>query len=68
MAHWRCGSGTFRMNVALSELPDFNVLPGRSLADHHTSGIIMAPSLAYMDQAYLDAKAGGWSKRPIVRC
>jgi len=66
MQHWRCGSGTFRMNVALSELPDFAVLPGRSLAEHHTSGIIMAPSLAYMDQAYLDAKAGGWSKRPIV--
>ncbi len=66
IGHWRCGSGTFRMNVALSELPDFTVLPGRSLAEHHTSGIIMAPSLAYMDQAYLDAKAGGWSKRPIV--
>ena len=66
IAHWRCGSGTFRMNVALSELPDFTVLPGRSLAEHHTAGIIMAPSLAYMDQAYLDAKAGGWSKRPIV--
>jgi phytoene dehydrogenase-like protein len=66
IAHWRCGSGTFRMNVALSELPDFTVLPGRSLAEHHTAGIIMAPSLAYMDRAYLDAKAGGWSKRPIV--
>jgi phytoene dehydrogenase-like protein len=66
ISHWRCGSGTFRMNVALSELPDFTVLPGRTLAEHHTSGIIMAPSLAYMDQAYLDAKAGGWSKRPIV--
>jgi phytoene dehydrogenase-like protein len=66
ISHWRCGSGTFRMNVALSELPDFTVLPGRALAEHHTSGIIMAPSLAYMDQAYLDAKAGGWSKRPIV--
>ncbi len=26
----------------------------------------MAPSLAYMDQAYLDAKAAGWSKQPIV--
>jgi phytoene dehydrogenase-like protein len=64
--HWRCGSGTFRMNVALSELPDFTVLPGRTLSEHHTSGIIMAPSLAYMDQAYLDAKAGGWSKSPIV--
>jgi phytoene dehydrogenase-like protein len=66
IAHWRCGSGTFRMNVALSELPDFKSLPGRAPADHHTAGIIMAPSLAYMDQAYLDAKAGGWSKRPIV--
>ena len=66
MARWRCGSGTFRMNVALAELPDFTVLPGNTVADHHTSGIIMAPSLSYMDQAYLDAKAGGWSKRPIV--
>jgi phytoene dehydrogenase-like protein len=66
ISHWRCGSGTFRMNVALSELPDFEALPGRTLADHHTAGIIMAPSLAYMDQAYLDAKAQGWSKRPIV--
>jgi phytoene dehydrogenase-like protein len=66
ISHWRCGSGTFRMNVALSELPDFTVLPGKTLAEHHTSGIIMAPSLAYMEQAYLDAKAGGWSKQPIV--
>jgi phytoene dehydrogenase-like protein len=66
MNNWRCGSGTFRMNVALSELPDFKSLPGRALAEHHTSGIIMAPSLAYMEQAYLDAKSGGWSKQPIV--
>src|SRR5579864_6034520 len=28
MNNWRCGSGTFRMNVALSELPDFKALPG----------------------------------------
>ena len=27
--NWRCGSGTFRMNVALSELPDFTCLPGQ---------------------------------------
>ena len=66
MRNWRCGSGTFRMNVALSELPDFTVLPGRAPAAHHTSGIIMAPSLAYMDRAFLDAKAHGWSRRPIV--
>ena len=63
---WRCGSGTFRMNVALSELPDFTCLPGRDLAEHHTAGIILAPSLAYMEQAYFDARTSGWSKRPIV--
>jgi len=66
IAQWRCGSGTFRMNVALAELPNFNSLPGGTLAEHHTAGIIMAPSLAYMEQAYFDAKAGGWSRQPIV--
>jgi len=63
---WRCGSGTFRMNVALSELPDFSALPGRELAEHHTAGIIIAPSLGYMEDAYFDARRSGWSKRPIV--
>ncbi|MGO9135369.1 MAG: phytoene desaturase family protein [Methylovirgula sp.] len=63
---WRCGSGTFRMNVALSELPDFTALPGRTLADHHTAGIVIAPSLAYMEQAYFDARTYGWAKKPIV--
>jgi phytoene dehydrogenase-like protein len=63
---WRCGSGTFRMNVALSELPDFTCLPGRQLAEHHTSGIIMAPSLDYMEKAFFDARQHGWSKKPIV--
>ena len=30
MKRWKCGSGTFRMNVALSELPSFTALPGPS--------------------------------------
>jgi phytoene dehydrogenase-like protein len=63
---WRCGSGTFRMNVALSELPDFTCLPGKAAADHHTAGIIIAPTLSYMEQAYFDARSGGWSRKPIV--
>ena len=66
IAQWRCGSGTFRMNVALSELPDFTCLPGRSAADHHTAGIILAPTLSYMEQAYFDARTHGWSRQPIV--
>jgi phytoene dehydrogenase-like protein len=66
IASWRCGSGTFRMNVALSELPDFTVLPGKQRAEHHTAGIIVAPSLAYMERAFIDARLNGWSTNPIV--
>ena len=60
----RNGSGTFRMNVALSALPSFTCLP--AAGEHMTAGIIMAPSLAYMDRAHADARAGGWSKAPII--
>ncbi len=66
MQAWKCGSATFRMNVALNELPDFNCLPGRDVAQHHQSGIIMAPSLAYMEQAYFDARTYGCSRAPVV--
>ena len=66
MAHWSCGSGTFRMNVALSRLPSFLALPGRAIADHHTAGIVIAPTLNYMDRAFIDAKQQGWSRKPIV--
>ncbi|HSV25573.1 MAG TPA: NAD(P)/FAD-dependent oxidoreductase, partial [Xanthobacteraceae bacterium] len=64
MKAWKAGSGTFRMNVALSKLPEFSALPG--VGDHHTAGIILAPSLAYMDQAYCDCVSSGWSRKPIV--
>ena len=64
--NYKCGSGTFRMNVALSELPDFKCLPGKDISEHHKSGIVIAPSLSYMDQAYTDAKQFGWSRNPIV--
>jgi phytoene dehydrogenase-like protein len=66
MQAWRCGSGTFRMNVALSELPSFSCLPGTAPAEHHGSGIIIAPSLQYMERAYHDARTYGWSREPIV--
>ncbi len=64
ISRWRNGSGTFRMNVALDALPSFTALPGEG--DHLTAGIILAPSLPYMDRAWLDARERGWSRAPIV--
>ena len=66
MGAYRCASGTFRMNVALSELPDFSCAPGITTQVHHQSGIIMAPSLRYMEQAYFDARTLGCSRAPVV--
>ena len=64
MAGWSAGSATFRMNVALSELPRFSSRP--EPGDHLTAGIILAPSLAYMDRAYITARSEGWAREPIV--
>lgn len=66
MRNYRCASATLRMNVALSELPDFTCRPGREASPHHGAGIIIAPSLGYMERAYADARRAGWSREPIV--
>jgi phytoene dehydrogenase-like protein len=62
----KTGSGTFRMNVALTELPDFRCRPGTQQQDHHGSGIVIGATLDYLEQAYLDARQTGWSRAPVV--
>ena len=62
----KSGSGVFRMNVALSELPDFTCRPGKTLQDHHGSGIVIGPTVDYLERAYFDARTHGWSKRPVI--
>lgn len=64
MAGYRGGSGSLRMNVALAALPRFRHAPDGP--DHLKSGIIIAPSLDYMDRAYRDAREHGFSRRPII--
>jgi phytoene dehydrogenase-like protein len=67
---YRCASGTFRINVALAELPDFRAAPGTGLQPHHASGILVGDSLEYFERAYFDAKSKehnpGWAREPVV--
>jgi phytoene dehydrogenase-like protein len=62
--NWRNASGSFRINVALNALPSFTALPGEG--DHLTAGIILGPSLGYMDRAWQDARTHGWSREPVI--
>ena len=66
MENYVCGSGTFRMNVALKELPQFSALPTDGAGEHHRSGIVIGPTVDYLDRAWLDARQFGWSREPIV--
>ena len=63
-------SASFKINVALSELPDFAVGAARGLPPHaHLRGTIhIASSLDYMEQAFDDAKYGRPSANPILEC
>ena len=62
----RTESATLRINVALKELPNFACRPGNEADDHHGAGIVIGPTLGYMEQAYLDARQGAWSDAPVI--
>jgi phytoene dehydrogenase-like protein len=65
MQRYRAGSASFRMNVALSELPCLDA-SGPAGSDIHRSGILIGPTLQYMDRAHLDARATGMSREPVI--
>jgi phytoene dehydrogenase-like protein len=64
--HWRCRSGSFRMNLALSELPRFASLTGGGDEATLTGTVNICPSLGYLDRAYDDARLHGWSREPVI--
>ena len=60
----RAESATLRINVALKELPNFTCRPGKEANDHHAAGIVIGPTLGYMEKAYLDAREGRGPTHP----
>jgi phytoene dehydrogenase-like protein len=53
-----------KVNLALGELPDFTCMPGRG--PHLRGAVSISPSVAYLEQAYDDAKYGEISRRPYM--
>jgi len=53
-----------KVNLALSELPDFTCLPGAG--PHLRGAISISPSIAYLERAYDDAKYGEVSREPYM--
>jgi phytoene dehydrogenase-like protein len=63
--HWKTRSGVVKINLALGELPDFTANPGTRLQDHHTGSVEMAPSVEYIERAFIDAREGRPAARPF---
>jgi phytoene dehydrogenase-like protein len=63
--HWKTRSGVVKINLALGELPDFTANPGTNLQEHHTGSVEMAPSMEYIERAFIDAREGRPAARPF---
>jgi phytoene dehydrogenase-like protein len=64
MRGFRTGSASFRMNLALSGLPRFSALP--EPGPHLAAGILLCPSLAWMNRAFRDSVECGMARAPVV--
>jgi phytoene dehydrogenase-like protein len=65
IARYRTTSASCKVNLALDGLPTFSAMPADKRALLRGS-IEIAPSIDYVEQAYDDAKFGGWSRRPFM--
>jgi len=64
---WKTRSGVVKINVALSELPDFIADPGKEMQDHHTGSVELCFSPRYAEEAFQDAHMGRKAaERPFV--
>jgi phytoene dehydrogenase-like protein len=64
--HIDYASASCKINIALSELPDFTAVPGAAPGPQHRGTIHISPSMEYIERAYDDAKYGRPSQHPII--
>jgi len=61
---FRVRGSSGKVNIALSELPQFTCLPGEGPL--HRGAVSISPSIDYIERAYDEAKYGQFSKQPYI--
>jgi phytoene dehydrogenase-like protein len=64
--HLDYASGSAKINLALSEVPDFTCLPGVTPGPQHRGTIHLCPTREYIERAFDRAKYGYISDNPII--
>jgi phytoene dehydrogenase-like protein len=59
-------SASAKINLALSEPPQFVAAPSNGVAPHHHGTMHVGPTLDYIERAYDDAKYGRPSAEPVL--
>lgn len=62
--NFRVRGSSGKVNIALSELPQFTALPDEPAV--HRGAVSISPSIDYIERAYDDAKYGQISQRPYI--
>jgi phytoene dehydrogenase-like protein len=55
---WRSRSGVVKINLAIDRLPSFTADPTEGQAEHHTGSVEMAPTMEFIERAFIDAREG----------
>jgi phytoene dehydrogenase-like protein len=63
---YRMGTGCFRMNIALSAVPEFAARPAAGIGPHHQAFIRLNGTIAEFEEAWLAARRGELPRLPIV--
>jgi phytoene dehydrogenase-like protein len=62
---WRSRSGVVKINLAIDRLPSFTADPSEGQAEHHTGSVEMAPTMDFMERAFIDAREGRAALAPF---
>jgi phytoene dehydrogenase-like protein len=55
-----------KVNLALSELPDYAAMPGREAGPQHRGTAEICPSIDYLERAWSDAQGGRVASEPFM--
>jgi phytoene dehydrogenase-like protein len=63
---YRCTGSSFKINLALGELPNYAAVPGTVLGPQHRGTTHICASLNALERAWDDAKYGAPSREPLL--
>ena len=63
---YQCEGSSFKLNLALGELPDYTAFPGADPGPQHRGTTHICPTMEYLERAWDDAKFGRPSAQPLL--